>query len=156
MIGFLKSPVRKAAFPYLGTAVLSFIGITATVYLGWQRLSGSAFWCLGGEGCGAVNASPYAELNGIPLVFLGLSVYLVLFILAVVSLRLRPAIPLVLPLAIFGFSLAGTLFSLYLTWIEGVILRAWCAWCLVSAGTIFGIFIINLLGLTRWEGESGG
>lgn len=36
-------------------------------------------------------------------------------------------------LALFGMSLVGVLFSLYLTYLEVFVIEAVCAWCLTSA-----------------------
>ena len=52
---------------------------------------------------------------------------------------------------------AAFLFSLYLTFIQGFVLREWCEWCLVSAFLCAAIFILALrsipLGLFEFLGE---
>jgi uncharacterized membrane protein len=47
-----------------------------------------------------------------------------------------------LRLAFFGFTLAGTLYSIYLTYVEVAILRAICPFCVVSAVVMLALFII--------------
>jgi uncharacterized membrane protein len=48
------------------------------------------------------------------------------------------------PLAVFGMTLLGTLFSLYLTYLEPLAIRAVCAWCLTSAAIITLLILLSL------------
>jgi uncharacterized membrane protein len=52
-------------------------------------------------------------------------------------------------LALLGMSLIGTLFSIYLTFLEPFIIGATCAWCLTS-----GIIMTALLWLSVSSGKS--
>jgi uncharacterized membrane protein len=50
-------------------------------------------------------------------------------------------------LIVFGMTLVGFLFSLYLTAIEAFVLNAWCVWCVVSAiamTLLFGVSFARL------------
>jgi uncharacterized membrane protein len=48
------------------------------------------------------------------------------------------------PLAVFGMSLIGVLFSLYLTYLEPFVIGAVCAWCLTSAVIITLLMLLSL------------
>jgi protein-disulfide isomerase/rhodanese-related sulfurtransferase len=48
-----------------------------------------------------------------------------------------------------GISCAGFLFSIYLTSLEAFVIHAWCAWCVVSALVVTGIFVLSLFELRR-------
>ncbi len=43
--------------------------------------------------------------------------------------------------ALWGMALVGTLFSIYLTFLEPFVIGATCMWCLASAVTITGILL---------------
>ena len=70
--------------------------------------------------------------------------------LLVVSLvGLRPAFvgkpgPTKLLVALSG---GGGAFSLYLTYLEAFVLKAWCRWCILIAVLVFSVFTTALLGL---------
>lgn len=47
-------------------------------------------------------------------------------------------------LELFGFTLFGVLFSLYLTYLEPFVIRAVCIWCLISAVIITLLLLLSL------------
>lgn len=110
----------------------SLAGAGVSGYLLWHKLTGGSVLCLTGGGCATVNASPWAELFGIPVAGVGLAVYLALAVLGTLWARSGPAAGWA-ALGAFGLALAGFLYSAYLTWVEAAILRAYCSWCLLSA-----------------------
>jgi protein-disulfide isomerase/rhodanese-related sulfurtransferase len=60
-------------------------------------------------------------------------------------------------ISIAGIAGVGFLFSLYLTGLEGLVIHAWCAWCVGSAITITLIFVLaiaELLQTTRRPEEA--
>jgi uncharacterized membrane protein len=85
-----------------------------------------------------VNASRYAYLGPIPIALLGLGAYIVIALLSLIPAREDRVWP---DLAIFGLSLIGGLYSLYLTYIELFVLYAVCWWCAISAILILLILI---------------
>jgi len=48
------------------------------------------------------------------------------------------------PPALFGVTLFGVLFSLYLTILEPFVIRAVCAWCLISAFLVTLLMLLSL------------
>ncbi len=68
--------------------------------------------------CAYVNQSPYAEVHGIPVAVFGIPVYALLVVLALFRRR-------VLTVYMAGIGLA---YGLYITNIEGHILRVWCVY----------------------------
>ena len=77
--------------------------------------------------CDVVNRSSYSEVAGIPVALVGLLAYLFMLGLALFQ-RKKAETPTLLLL----FGMAGLVFSLYLTYVEGVVLRTWCILCLTS------------------------
>lgn len=127
----------------LTAMILSLVGGIDSAYLAWLKLTGSVAACKNIGDCEAVNSSVYAEIAGVPIALLGLLGYLAILALIVLELR-YPAWKEGLRLAFFGFTLAGTIYSIYLTYVEVAILRAICPFCVISALVMVGLFIIAL------------
>jgi protein-disulfide isomerase/rhodanese-related sulfurtransferase len=128
---------------------LSLLGLFDSLYLLWVYTSPSRpIVCLG-SGCDAVRASSYAHLFGLPLPVFGVASYalLGLLIFAEVLVSSRPG--RAIQYAVAGISCAGFLFSIYLTSLEAFVIHAWCAWCVVSALVVTGVFVLSLLELRR-------
>ncbi len=83
--------------------------------------------------CGTVNHSPYAVFLGVPVALIGILGYALLAALA-------GRFPLITALG----ALAGTLFSLRLTWVEWKVLEAWCIYCVASQGIIAAILLLSV------------
>jgi uncharacterized membrane protein len=81
--------------------------------------------------CDLVNRSAYSTLLGIPVALIGIVGYLFILALAT-AYRRNSETPLLLLIA----SLGGLGFALYLTYIEGFVLHAWCILCLSSLALI--------------------
>ena len=77
--------------------------------------------------CDVVNRSGYATVAGIPVALVGLLGYMGMLLLARFQNRKEET-----PALLLLLSSAGTAFSLYLTYVEGAVLRAWCILCLAS------------------------
>jgi vitamin-K-epoxide reductase (warfarin-sensitive) len=90
--------------------------------------------------CDIVNRSEYSSIVGIPVAGIGVAGYAVLFVLAV-FLKDRTETPN----RLLGAALAGLAFALYLTYIEGYVLTAWCILCLISLLVIFLISVLAVV-----------
>lgn len=112
---------------------IAAVGLAVSAYLTWLHYSGSLALCLGVGGCEAVQTSRYSMIGPVPVALLGLIGYLFLFGATVVRLRLAGRTPHDVRVLIFGASLAATLFTGYLTYLELFIIEAVCPWCVVIA-----------------------
>jgi vitamin-K-epoxide reductase (warfarin-sensitive) len=90
--------------------------------------------------CDIVNRSEYSSIVGIPVAGIGVVGYALLFVLAV-FLKDRVETPS----RLLGAALAGLAFALYLTYIEGYVLTAWCILCLISLLAIFLISVLSVV-----------
>ena len=88
--------------------------------------------------CDIVNRSIYSAISGVPVALIGIVGYLALLVLATFYRGKAEALSI---LAIA--SLAGLGFALYLTYIEGFVLAAWCVLCLSSLALIFSITVLS-------------
>ncbi|PID85332.1 MAG: hypothetical protein CSB13_08400 [Chloroflexi bacterium] len=111
--------------------LLIAVGLTVAGYLAYvESMQVTAICGPVGE-CNIVQGSPYARILGIPVAILGLLSYLTitgLWLLQRLENRRRFAV-----LALVGLTLFGTLFSIYLTSLELLVIGAVCMWCLSSA-----------------------
>ena len=130
------------AFALLFT--LSAIGTSETVYLVRKRIASEQPVCLIGEDCTLVLTSRYNKLFIIPNDVLGLLFYIaVSFIAGFLVIGIEP---LAFWAFVFKLSVAiGALLSLFFTYLQWRVIRAWCFWCLMSAFTIWLMGAIILI-----------
>ena len=121
--------------------ILSVLGIVVSGYLTWIHYSGQPIYCGGSSSCELVNSSRFAFLGPIPVALLGLGAYVVILLLSLIPPGEDRQWPAQL---IFGVSLIGVIFQLYLSYIEVFVLHAICYWCVSSQIIILLIFILSL------------
>jgi len=88
--------------------------------------------------CDLVNRSPYSTFHGLPVALIGIIGYVLLLMLATLY-RQKPETPIMLLAA----SIGGTCFALYLTYLEGYVIHAWCILCLSSLVDITLIAVLS-------------
>ena len=129
-------------------AILALVGLADSVYLTVHHVTAEPVPCSIVEGCETVLTSSYAEFAGVPIAAFGAAAYFAAFSLAI--------------LAAYGNRLAWTLFgvqaflmagvSAFLVYLQGFVIGAFCQFCLVSAATSFGLFIVYII--SRFTGRS--
>ena len=122
---------------------LAAIGISETVYLIRKRLLSEKPICPIGENCVLVLTSQYSKIFVIPNDVLGLLFYIMAsFIAGFLVIGIEPVVfwSFILKLSVA----VGTLLSLFFTYLQWRVIRAWCFWCLMSAFTIWLMGIIIL------------
>jgi uncharacterized membrane protein len=130
------------------SVALAILGVADSIYLLVLKYTQSETMCVGSHGCITVNNSPYSLLYGIPVSLFGILAYLTLIAILLLEPRWKPAGKHG-PLAVFGFSLAGVLFSAYLTYVEYFVIFAVCPFCIGSAVLITLIFALAIVRLVR-------
>lgn len=120
--------------------VLSFIGFIDAGFLTIEHFRGSVPPCNIASGCEAVTTSAYSQIFGIPVALGGAIYYLAVFILSLAYLdRRNPRLfNIAALLTIFGF-----LFSAWFVFVQLVLLKAICEWCMYSALTSTTLFILS-------------
>ncbi len=112
---------------------LSLLGFADALYMlayheGWI----DRMWCpFFGSGCEIVGRSPESSLTGVPNAAVGAAAYAGMAALAAIDAGTRHALP---ALGLAGISAAAAAASAALIWEMGTRVRAWCFWCLMSAG----------------------
>ncbi len=135
-----KRSERKAAADALFTGrswvvpILSVIGLGISVYLTYISASGSEVFCGPLGDCSTVQTSEYSSLFGlIPVGLIGVLGFAAILVTWFVGKLGSPQRTASVVTLLFWLTVAGTLFSLYLTFLEPFVIGATCSWCLVSA-----------------------
>lgn len=132
--------------------IVAVIGLVDSLYLSAVKLMNTSVYCGGSANCETVNTSRYAEIAGIPIAFLGAAAYIA--ILGLLFLERRGGFwKENSPLVIFGLTLAGTLYSIYLTYLEIAVIHAICPYCVVSAIAQVVLLVLAILRLVQGEPE---
>ena len=130
------SPQRSMVMP-----ILAIVGIFVAGYLIFVKASGAEALCGPVGDCNAVQQSKYAMLFGvIPVGVMGFAGYLLILGAWVVARLSSGRLSDLMTVAIFGMTTFGTLFSIYLTFLEPFFIGATCAWCLTSAIVTAALF----------------
>ncbi len=129
-------------------AGLALIGLLDSLYLTWVKLANASAFCGGVGDCQSVNASIYSEINGVPIAALGAGAFALMAVLLALEGR-GGAWAAWGPLAVFGLSFGGVLYSAYLTYVEVADLRAICPYCVLSAIVVTLICVLSVARLWR-------
>lgn len=132
-------------FPKLIAMLLGILGFGLSLYIHHKKSGREKMVCYIGQDCDAVVHSEYSRFLGVPVEILGMAYYAATA-LATLAFLVRPELATI-PAVFWALAptAAAFLFSLYLTFIQGFVLREWCEWCLVSAGLSAAIFALSLL-----------
>jgi len=130
------------------TVGLTILGLLVSIYMTIFKLTNNAKMCIGSHGCSIVNASGYSEVNGIPVAVVGVVGYL--SILIVLYLETKTGIfqengGMIL----FGLTLTGFLFTLWLIYVEVALIKAYCPFCITSQISMTLIFTLTVIRLIK-------
>ncbi|MBE0481573.1 MAG: vitamin K epoxide reductase family protein [Dehalococcoidia bacterium] len=143
------SPPRRIfmrAVPLLGMA-----GMGISAYLTWAHYRHASSLCLPAMDCDAVLSSHYSTIWGIPLALLGLLLYTAVTVMGVVHLWGAGSRRYTLLLGIYTLVLAGSIYSLYLYYLEIFEIHAFCTWCMVSSILMFSLLGASAVNLSTRE-----
>ncbi len=127
---------------------LVVLGLAISIYMTIYKLFPDNKMCLGSGGCNVVNASPYSEVNGVPVAVIGIFGYLSLLVVHFFETR-SGYFKKNGTLLIFGFALTGFLFTAYLIYVEIVLIQALCPFCVTSQISMTLIFLLSIVRLIR-------
>ncbi len=109
--------------------VFCSIGVLDTLYLIYHKLKGTDVACpfFPKEWCNTVQHSPQSKTLGVPNSYLGLAMYVAILLLAWLHANGSIAFWPIQIIVTFGF-----IFSMYFTYVQAFVLRAFCTWCVIS------------------------
>lgn len=136
--------------PRLSLRVLSFVFIAIDLvvsgYLSYVKATNVAMACGAASdsmiNCNVVQNSTYSEMFGIPIAWIGFSMSI--FILAFLLLENRiPFLQQNGTLIFFGVMTFGFLHSMWLVFVQFVLLQALCPWCLTHEAMYTLLFVVS-------------
>jgi len=156
--------MRRRSMPWIHRwsrqllGAVAVLGVLDTTYLTYLKLSGNPATCPITQSCDRVLTSPYAEVVGIPLPFLGLLAYLSMAIFALVPLainsdsqrELRLQLEEWSWLLLFAGGTAMAIFSGYLMYLLFFKIGGLCIYCLASAFFSASLFLLTIVGRS-WD-----
>jgi uncharacterized membrane protein len=145
----------KASWFNLAIPVLAVIGLGVAIYLTVIEITSIPAICGPIGDCNTVQQSPYSRVFGvIPVGVLGALGYLGILAAWLWGKFTSGKLAAFMPLAIFGMGIFGTLFSVYLTYLELFVIKAVCIWCLSSAVIITLLMLVSLPAASQWLAAS--
>jgi uncharacterized membrane protein len=128
--------------------IVAGLGMADALYLTWIKLSSQTAACSAAGDCTTVNNSIYADIGGIPIAAFGAGAYLAIILLLYLEER-HNVFRENGRWMVYGISLAGVLYSGYLTYIELYVIKAICPFCVFSAVCLVVLLILSGLRLFR-------
>jgi uncharacterized membrane protein len=130
------------------TVALAVLGLLVSIYMTIYKITSNDSMCIGSKDCSIVNASKYSEVNGIPVAVVGMLGYAA--IIAVLWLERKPGFFKTNgTMILFGLSLTGFLFTVWLIYVEIALLKALCPFCVTSQIAMTIIFILSVIRVVR-------
>lgn len=138
---FIPKPTGFYAF--IALAAVAGFGVAANI---WDsKRNHRELACPTGSDCNAVVNSRYSKFLGIHLEYWGMAYFSVL-IPTYLALIFAPQLFSSLMIwSVVVFSLLAGLFSFYLLFVQGVLLKKWCIWCLLAAAMSLTICILSVV-----------
>jgi uncharacterized membrane protein len=125
-------------------AVLALLGLLVSLYM-LAYASGLTGPVICGVGdCEAVQNSAYSRVGPIPVAALGVVGYLTLLVVSVLGIQPGLQRSRLVALLLLAGGVLGLFFTLYLTYLEAFVIRAWCQWCISSAIIMVLAFVASL------------
>lgn len=134
---------------YWSSVVLAIVGTLVSIYMTIYKLTSNNAMCLGSGDCSTVNASPYSSVYGIPVAFVGVLGYVAILGLLLLKDHAGDFIRDNNTLAVFGLTMTGFIFTLYLIYLEIFVIKALCPFCVASQVTMTILFTITIIRLIR-------
>jgi uncharacterized membrane protein len=142
---------RRAAGPSIQNRTLTWLipalclfGFIVAGYLAYIEMTDTSAVCGPIGDCNTVQQSPYSHLFGVLSIgAFGLLGYALIIVAWAWARFGKGRSARQATVALFGLSLLGTLFSIYLTFLEPFVIGATCAWCLTSAVLMTALMLLS-------------
>ena len=139
-IRLLQNKNNYSRYFLFGIIIFAFLGFLDTSYLSIKHFQGLVPDCYLLAGCDVVTTSKYSIIFGVPLAYIGLLYYLILFVLGILYIDTNKEI---LTNYIFFLVSLGSVSSLYFTYLQFFVIGSLCVYCLTSAFFSTIIFVLS-------------
>lgn len=136
---------QTATWSDAARVLLSVVGVYSAGTVTWELLRDVIPTCAPGFQCATVLMSPYMKFGPVSMSYLGFAFFIamllisVVLLLDVVSMQQRAT----LKKAVRWMTFAGALLAIYAIVTMGIILQAWCQYCLISTLALVGLAIVH-------------
>jgi uncharacterized membrane protein/thiol-disulfide isomerase/thioredoxin len=125
--------------------ILCVVGFGVAGYLAYVETAQVTAVCGPVGDCNTVQQSDYARLFGIlPIGMLGMIGYVTIIIAWLIARNIHDRLADLAVLSLFAMTVFGTLFSIYLTYLEPFVIGATCAWCLTSSVLMMVLMLLSV------------
>lgn len=136
--------IRTRAKLHWVVPLLALVGLFVAGYLAFVESTGAEAVCGPVGDCNTVQQSEYAFLFGVLSVgLIGMLSYIAILGAWLIDHWGSERLADLAQTAIFVMAFVGTLFSMYLTFLEPFVIGATCAWCLTSAVVITTLMLLS-------------
>jgi protein-disulfide isomerase/rhodanese-related sulfurtransferase len=129
--------------------LLALLGLFDSLYLLWIYTSPSRPMVCLGTGCDTVRLSAYSHLWGLPMPLFGAAGYVLVALLIIAESLVPAALAVEVRHALAGATGFGFLFSLYLEYLQGFVIHAFCAWCVTSGLVMTALCALAIYNVVR-------
>jgi uncharacterized membrane protein len=136
---------RRLFFAMLAFALVGFLDST---YLAIEHFLNRVPPCSLVTGCEIVTTSKYSVIFGVPLALLGALYYLAVIVALVLYLDMRRDFIIKWTARVTAF---GFVFSLWLVYLQLFVIKAICQYCMLSAISSTGLFVVGVLMLRSFR-----
>ncbi len=130
--------------------IIAGLGFADAMFLSVEHYMGVIPPCSIG-GCEQVTTSEYSKIMGIPVAYTGVLYYIAVLVLLVLFVDLKKEI---FVKGIFAITTIGFLSSVYFTVLQAFVIKAFCPYCLFSAGTSTLLFLLCLWGARCYKARN--
>lgn len=138
-----KEPTGFYAF----VALAAVVGFAAAANIWDAKHNDRKLACPTTSDCNTVVTGPYSKFLGISLEYWGMAYFLLLIPIYVTLIFVPELFTSLMIWGVVVFSLLAGVFSLYLIFIQAVLIKEWCLWCLLSAAMSLVICVFSLVSL---------
>ena len=139
-----QKKTKKRLMLHWAVPLLALVGLVVAGYLAFIESTGGEAVCGPVGDCNTVQQSEYAFLFGVVSVgLLGMLSYIAILSAWLIDRWGSEQLADLAQVAIFLMAFVGTLFSIYLTFLEPFVIGATCAWCLTSAVVITALMLLS-------------
>lgn len=127
--------------------ILGLLGISLCIHIYQKKREPKPLVCMLGADCNTVLKSDFSSFYGIGLEVFGFIYYGLIALVYGLTIGIPELQNPILYFILFGMSASAFLFSLYLIFVQAVLIKSWCSWCLTSAFLTTLILIASIIGI---------
>ncbi len=124
------------------TAILSFLGFVDSTYLTIVHYKNIIPPCSITQDCEKVLTSKFATIAGIPISLFGSIFFVLILVICVLILQKKQEF---LRKMLFLLATAGLVIGIILFYLQWIVLKAFCQYCLLVEAILLGIFILSFI-----------